>query len=280
MTEQNKAAPSQEPAYTTGHCENKKHPKGCQLHNLHCGWPKCDRKPVEAAPSQEPDDAELLRFAINEEFLLFCSDEEVLDIMRTTLQKYRGTPSDAAAQIAELEEDRNGWKDVAAAGEKIIAEKDERIAELETLCSAISRDCNNAALERNEARDQVYKLKDIIEEQLLSITALNDCIGGEGSLTTDNLVKVERLEHKIKELKIENFNLREAFVHGGRDYEKLQVENEELREAQVSILNKVLELKLKHIANLVEKMRCSGGKNEYHMYFELLKDEVSDYLRV
>jgi hypothetical protein len=31
-------------AFTTGHCEEKKKPGGCQLHNLHCRYPDCDRK--------------------------------------------------------------------------------------------------------------------------------------------------------------------------------------------------------------------------------------------
>ena len=39
-----------------------------------------------------------------------------------------------------------------------------------------------------------------IAEQLETIKALNDCIGGKGSLTTDNLVLVGRLEHQIVEL--------------------------------------------------------------------------------
>lgn len=45
---------------------------------------------------------------------------------------------------------------------------------------------------------QIKKLKEIIEEQKRSIIALNDCIGGEGSCTTDNLVRVGRLEHTIE----------------------------------------------------------------------------------
>ena len=32
--------------YTTGHCERHKQPGGCDLHNLHCGWPACDRRPA------------------------------------------------------------------------------------------------------------------------------------------------------------------------------------------------------------------------------------------
>ena len=32
--------------YTTGHCEHNRAPGGCQLHNLHCGYPECDRKKV------------------------------------------------------------------------------------------------------------------------------------------------------------------------------------------------------------------------------------------
>ena len=44
--------PDQEPvAYTTGHCKEKAKPRGCQLHNLHCGYPSCDRKAV-TTPSQ------------------------------------------------------------------------------------------------------------------------------------------------------------------------------------------------------------------------------------
>lgn len=30
-------------AYTTGHCKEKAKKGGCQLHNLHCGYPACDR---------------------------------------------------------------------------------------------------------------------------------------------------------------------------------------------------------------------------------------------
>jgi len=47
--------PEQEPvAHTTGHCENHKQKGGCQLHNLQCGWPDCDRKPITTQPEQEP----------------------------------------------------------------------------------------------------------------------------------------------------------------------------------------------------------------------------------
>lgn len=28
----------------TGACENKRRPGGCQLHNLHCSYPKCDEE--------------------------------------------------------------------------------------------------------------------------------------------------------------------------------------------------------------------------------------------
>ena len=30
---------------TTGHCPNNRAKGGCQLHNLQCGYPDCDRKP-------------------------------------------------------------------------------------------------------------------------------------------------------------------------------------------------------------------------------------------
>ena len=36
--------------YTTGHCPNHNQPGGCQLHNLQCGWPNCDRRQVQPQP--------------------------------------------------------------------------------------------------------------------------------------------------------------------------------------------------------------------------------------
>jgi hypothetical protein len=56
-TPQPQQAEKQEPvAYTTGHCKEKAQPGGCQLHNLHCGYPDCDRKAVATPPAaqQEP----------------------------------------------------------------------------------------------------------------------------------------------------------------------------------------------------------------------------------
>ena len=41
-------APQVPQEYTAGHCVEKANPKGCQLHNLQCGYPDCDRKPVTA----------------------------------------------------------------------------------------------------------------------------------------------------------------------------------------------------------------------------------------
>jgi len=49
------AKPEQEPvAHTTGHCENHKQKGGCQLHNLQCGWPDCDRKPITTPLHRKP----------------------------------------------------------------------------------------------------------------------------------------------------------------------------------------------------------------------------------
>jgi hypothetical protein len=42
--------------YTTGHCSAARQPGGCPHHNLQCGWPECDRRPVErvlSSPRQE-----------------------------------------------------------------------------------------------------------------------------------------------------------------------------------------------------------------------------------
>lgn len=47
MTTDNKTLADVQPGFTTGHCQHKNRPGGCQLHNLQCGWPNCDRKAVE-----------------------------------------------------------------------------------------------------------------------------------------------------------------------------------------------------------------------------------------
>lgn len=36
----------QSKSFSTGHCVHKNKPGGCQLHNLQCGYPSCDRKAV------------------------------------------------------------------------------------------------------------------------------------------------------------------------------------------------------------------------------------------
>jgi hypothetical protein len=52
-----------------------------------------------------------------------------------------------------------------------------------------------------KTRDQetIERLRGIVEEQRLSIAALNAAIGGPGSLTTDNLTTVERLRGLLRE---------------------------------------------------------------------------------
>jgi hypothetical protein len=47
--------PVQEPTYTTGHCKEKAQPGGCQLHNLHCGYPACDRKAANTLPAAQQE---------------------------------------------------------------------------------------------------------------------------------------------------------------------------------------------------------------------------------
>jgi hypothetical protein len=34
------------------HCSEKRKPGGCQLHNLHCGWPKCNKPQQQEQPEQ------------------------------------------------------------------------------------------------------------------------------------------------------------------------------------------------------------------------------------
>jgi len=59
----NSATPPKLPAapeYTTGHCTEHNKIGGCQLHNLQCGYPNCDRKPIitKSAAPVVPDNFE------------------------------------------------------------------------------------------------------------------------------------------------------------------------------------------------------------------------------
>lgn len=41
-----------EPQWTYGHCKEKAKPEGCQLHNLHCGYPDCDLRAMLSAEKE------------------------------------------------------------------------------------------------------------------------------------------------------------------------------------------------------------------------------------
>lgn len=58
----------------------------------------------------------------------------------------------------------------------------------------------------------------IIAEQLLTIKALNSALGGEDTCTTDNLIRICRMEETIAQLQADNAKLRDALVFecGGR----------------------------------------------------------------
>jgi hypothetical protein len=52
------AAPKAEPK--RDHCPEKLKPGGCQLHNLHCGYPKCNEAPAEQKKAETTDSARAL----------------------------------------------------------------------------------------------------------------------------------------------------------------------------------------------------------------------------
>jgi hypothetical protein len=61
-------APVQPVAYTTGHCEEKAKPRGCQLHNVNCGYPACDRKAVATPPAaQQAEDCAAILYRDHDE---------------------------------------------------------------------------------------------------------------------------------------------------------------------------------------------------------------------
>ena len=51
--------------YTTGHCSAARQPGGCPHHNLQCGWPNCDRKPIEPQPPSGASVSERARVSLD-----------------------------------------------------------------------------------------------------------------------------------------------------------------------------------------------------------------------
>ena len=63
------------------------------------------------------------------------------------------------------------------------------------------RDQQMMALDQLEQKEvELARLKDIVDEQKRTIIALNTCIGGENSTTTDNLIVVTRLQQMVTDL--------------------------------------------------------------------------------
>jgi hypothetical protein len=76
-------------AYTQGHCKEKAKPGGCQLHNLHCGYPACDRKPVTAPPQRQPlTEEELEELMMN--YGYDADDECMKEMLKEAIERAHG----------------------------------------------------------------------------------------------------------------------------------------------------------------------------------------------
>jgi hypothetical protein len=93
--------------YTTGHCAHKNAPGGCQLHNLQCGYPECDRK-AAAPPPMPVDPLEDARERL----------EAALGALQEAVLETRGTKADA--------DRRRTLQAVRAVSRAILAELDRR----------------------------------------------------------------------------------------------------------------------------------------------------------
>ena len=100
----NQPAQQEPAAYTTGHCENHKQKGGCQLHNLQCGWPDCDRKPL----TDEQQIAEALR-AHGLTLVKTESGYKVLKLGQITALDNQPTPPPECQTDAEKTAFAFGW---------------------------------------------------------------------------------------------------------------------------------------------------------------------------
>lgn len=91
-------------SHTTGHCENHKQKGGCQLHNLQCGWPDCDRKPL----TDEQQIAEALR-AHGLTLVKTESGYKVLKLGQITALDNQPTPPPECQTDAEKTAFAFGW---------------------------------------------------------------------------------------------------------------------------------------------------------------------------
>jgi hypothetical protein len=61
------------------HCPEKRKPGGCQLHNLHCGWPKCNEPPKQEQAQTVADKvgritANVKDMVLRQEIMLYTDD--------------------------------------------------------------------------------------------------------------------------------------------------------------------------------------------------------------
>jgi uncharacterized protein YukE len=96
------------------------------------------------------------------------------------------TPPDTQAKIAELEDEI-----------KRLNTGDNLKALIDDDTNALMQSCLEIDKTAKDTQQKLDKLTAICEEQKNTIRCLNDALGGEGSATTDNLVKLSRLEQKL-----------------------------------------------------------------------------------
>ena len=109
--------------YTTGHCPNHNQPGGCQLHNLQCGWPNCDRRQVQHQPAAAASVSERARVS--------KQVHDMLIDLRAAASIGRPITGD---ELHELEQD------ILRALEQALTQQRGALPSAETFASAVWRD--------------------------------------------------------------------------------------------------------------------------------------------
>lgn len=116
-------------------------------------------------------------------------------------------------------------------------------------------------LPMKDLQDRIRELEATVEEQLRTIVALNSCIGGAGSNTTENLTRVDELEAELAELRKQQGEPvkidTELLDHMVEAFERLIEAHHDSSNPFHSPVNSDAELAMRHLKGIVTALKTT-----------------------